>query len=61
LFGFIFKFQHFFYREAKRQALYYAIMFALAQTVVYMMYAGAFRFGAYLIEKGEMVPSEVYR
>ncbi|XP_026274262.1 ATP-dependent translocase ABCB1-like isoform X2 [Frankliniella occidentalis] len=47
--------------EAKKQAIIYSIVFALSQAVIYMMYAGAFRFGAYLIEVGDMAPTDVYR
>lgn len=36
-------------------------MFAFCQAVTYAMYAGAFYFGAYLIEIGDMEPVDVYR
>lgn len=49
------------FREAKKQALIYSVVFAVSQAVIYMMYAGAFRFGAYLIEIGDMAPTDVYR
>ncbi|XP_034242655.1 ATP-dependent translocase ABCB1-like isoform X2 [Thrips palmi] len=49
------------FAEAKKQAYIYSIVFALSQAVIYMMYAGAFRFGAYLIEIGDMAPTDVYR
>ncbi|XP_014242218.1 multidrug resistance protein 1-like isoform X2 [Cimex lectularius] len=47
--------------ESKKQAYVYAIVFAISQSLVYMMYAAAFRFGAVLIEKDEMTPTSVYR
>lgn len=48
-------------REAKRQAVVYSVIFALSQAVVYVMYAAAFRFGAYLIQVGDMSSTDVYR
>jgi hypothetical protein len=36
-------------------------VYAFSQAVVYAMYAGAFRFGAYLIETGDMKAVDVYR
>lgn len=50
-----------FWREAKKQAFVYAAVFSLSQVVVYLMYAGAFRFGAYLIETGDMTATDVYK
>lgn len=47
--------------EAKKQALLFAAVFSFSQAVIYAMYAGAFRFGAYLIETGEMEAVDVYR
>ncbi|XP_046678663.1 ATP-dependent translocase ABCB1-like isoform X2 [Homalodisca vitripennis] len=49
------------FRNAMRQAVIYSVIYALSQAVIYIMYAGAFRFGAYLIEIGDMTPSDVYR
>lgn len=49
------------FAEARKQAYIYSIVFAVSQAVIYMMYAGAFRFGAYLIEIGDMAPTDVYR
>ncbi|XP_059477144.1 ATP-dependent translocase ABCB1-like isoform X2 [Neocloeon triangulifer] len=49
------------FNEAKKQAFMYALVFSFSQAIIYMMYAGAFRFGAYLIEIGDMGPTEVYR
>ena len=48
-------------REAKKQAYVYAVVFGVSQAVVYVMYAAAFRFGAYLIANDEMNPTQVYR
>lgn len=50
-----------FCREAKKQALFFAAVFSFSQAVIYAMYAGAFRFGAYLIETGDMEAIDVYR
>jgi hypothetical protein len=50
-----------FCREAKKQALLFAAVFSFSQAVIYAMYAGAFRFGAYLIETGDMEAVDVYR
>jgi ABC-type multidrug transport system fused ATPase/permease subunit len=47
--------------EAKKQALAFASVFAFSQAVTYAMYAGAFHFGAYLIENGDMVAIDLYR
>ncbi|BES97014.1 Multidrug resistance protein [Nesidiocoris tenuis] len=49
------------YKESRKQAYYYAIIFAITQSVLYVMYATAFFFGAKLIEKDEMTPTSVYR
>ncbi|XP_065339675.1 ATP-dependent translocase ABCB1-like isoform X2 [Cloeon dipterum] len=49
------------FREARKQALLYAMVFSFSQAVIYLMYAGAFRYGAYLIEIGDMIPTDVYR
>lgn len=49
------------FREAKKQALIYAVVFGFSQAVIFIMYAGAFRFGAYLIEIGDLTASDVYR
>ncbi|XP_063233028.1 ATP-dependent translocase ABCB1-like isoform X2 [Bacillus rossius redtenbacheri] len=49
------------YLEAKKQAFVYALVFAFSQAVIYVMYAGAFRFAAYLIENGDMETTNVYR
>uniref|UniRef100_A0A1B6CUX9 ABC-type xenobiotic transporter n=1 Tax=Clastoptera arizonana TaxID=38151 RepID=A0A1B6CUX9_9HEMI len=48
-------------KEAKKQAYAYALVFSLSQVVVYLMYAGAFRFGAYLIEIGDMTATDVFK
>lgn len=49
------------FKEAKKQAFIYAAVFGFSQAVIFMMYAGAFRFGAYLIDINEMTATEVYR
>jgi hypothetical protein len=50
-----------FCREAKKQAVIFAAIFSFSQAVIYAMYAGAFRFGAYLIEIGDMEAVDLYR
>jgi hypothetical protein len=50
-----------FCREAKKQALIFAGIFSFSQAVIYAMYAGAFCFGGYLIEIGDMEAIDVYR
>uniref|UniRef100_A0A0A9VZD9 ABC-type xenobiotic transporter n=3 Tax=Lygus hesperus TaxID=30085 RepID=A0A0A9VZD9_LYGHE len=49
------------YKEARKQAYYYATVFAVTQSVLYIMYSVAFQFGAKLIERDEMTPTAVYR
>ncbi|CAG2062270.1 unnamed protein product, partial [Timema podura] len=49
------------YLEAKKQAILFGVVYAVSQAVIYMMYAGAFRFAAYLIENGDMDTTNVYR
>ncbi|XP_075237871.1 ATP-dependent translocase ABCB1-like [Lycorma delicatula] len=49
------------YREAKYQGVVFAMVFSFSQAIIFVMYAAAFRFGAYLIEHGDMTPTDVYR
>lgn len=49
------------YKEAKKQCFTFSVTYALSQAVIYIMYAAAFRFGAYLVEIGDMTPTDVYR
>ncbi|XP_050546689.1 ATP-dependent translocase ABCB1-like [Daktulosphaira vitifoliae] len=49
------------YKEAKKQVYWYAMLFALSQSVTYLLYAIAFKYGSYLVLKKEMTPSAVYR
>lgn len=35
--------------------------FAASEATIFLIYAGAFRFGAYLIENSEATPADVYR
>ena len=39
----------------------YALAFGFSQGIVFMIYAGAFRFGAYLVTLGEITPDNVYK
>jgi len=41
--------------------LIFAGIFSFSQAVIYAMYAGAFCFGGYLIEIGDMEAIDVYR
>lgn len=36
-------------------------MFSISQAIIYLMYAAAFKYGAKLVEIGEMHPSDIYR
>lgn len=49
------------FKAAKKQAVSYAIMYAVSQAVIYGMYSVAFRYGAYLVEIGDMLATDVYR
>lgn len=49
------------FKAAKKQAVSYAVMYAVAQAVIYGMYSVAFRYGAYLVEIGEMSATDIYR
>nr|CAD7571377.1 unnamed protein product [Timema californicum] len=48
------------YLEAKKQAILFGVVYSVSQAVIYMMYAGAFRFAAYLIENGDMDTTNKY-
>jgi len=48
-------------KEAKKQAYIYAALFALSQSITYILYSIAFKYGSYLVLQGEMTPSAVYR
>lgn len=49
------------FKAAKKQAFSYAVMYAVSQAVIYGMYSVAFRYGAYLVEIGEMSATDIYR
>jgi len=49
------------FRAAKKQAVSYAVMYAVSQAVIYVIYSVAFRYGAYLVEIGDMSATNVYR
>lgn len=44
-----------------RRCLVYAIAYAFSQAVMFFLYAGAFRFGYYLVVQGEMTFTDVFR
>lgn len=49
------------FESAKKQAISYSAMYAVSQAVIYGMYSVAFRYGAYLVEIGEMTATDIYR
>ncbi|KAK7600963.1 hypothetical protein V9T40_008404 [Parthenolecanium corni] len=49
------------YNEAKKQAILYALLYALMQGAILYMYAVAFRVGGYLVEIHEVKTSIIYR
>lgn len=49
------------FKAAKKQAFSFAVMYAISQAVIYGMYSVAFRYGAYLVEVGEMSATDIYR
>ena len=49
----------FFYRHALKKVIASGFAFALGQAMVFFIYAGALRFGCYLISIGDMAAIEV--
>nr|KAG5685214.1 hypothetical protein BaRGS_031753 [Batillaria attramentaria] len=49
------------YRKNINNAQVYALAFAFAGSIIFFIYAGCFRFGAYLVSEGEMNAEEVFR
>lgn len=49
------------YKAAKKQAISFAVMYAVSQSVIYGMYSAAFKYGAYLVETGDMSATDIYR
>lgn len=49
------------FREAKKHAATFGLVFSFSQSIIYLMYAAAFKYGAQLVETGEMTPTDVYR
>lgn len=49
------------FSESYRQACVYGVAFAFSEGVIFLIYAGAFYYGAYLIGTGVMDPTSVYR
>ena len=48
------------YRNSQKKAHVYGITFSFSQAMIYFAYAGAFRFGAWLILNGRMDVEGVY-
>lgn len=48
-------------KAAKKRAFSFAIIYAVSQAVIYVMYSVSFRYGAYLVEIGDMSATNIYR
>ncbi|KAL5234824.1 hypothetical protein ACI65C_002234 [Semiaphis heraclei] len=48
-------------KAAKKQAFFFAIMYAVSQAVIYGMYSVSFRYGSYLVETGDMSATDIYK
>ncbi|XP_023931974.1 multidrug resistance protein 1-like [Lingula anatina] len=49
------------FRENLKQAQFYGIAYGFSQGIIFFIYAGTFRFGAYLVDIGMMDPPDVYK
>ena len=49
------------FRSNLKQAQLYGFAYGFSQSVVFAMYGGAFRFGAWQVSLGEMAPENVYK
>ncbi|XP_060871148.1 ATP-dependent translocase ABCB1-like [Metopolophium dirhodum] len=49
------------FKTAKKRAFSFAIMYAVSQAVIYGMYSVSFRYGAFLVEIGDMSATDIYR
>jgi len=49
------------FKNAKKQAFSFAIMYAISQAVIYGMYSVSFKYGAFLVEIGDMSATDIYR
>lgn len=49
------------FKATKKQAFSFAIMYAVSQAVIYGMYSVSFRYGAFLVEIGDMSATDIYR
>lgn len=48
-------------RSNLKQAQLYGFAYGFSQCVVFAMYGGAFRFGAWQVSVGDMAPENVYK
>ncbi|XP_072009924.1 ATP-binding cassette sub-family B member 5-like [Engystomops pustulosus] len=48
------------FRNSQRKAQIYGICFAFSQSFIHFTYAASYRFGAYMIETGRMIPEDVF-
>ncbi|KAK7093853.1 ATP-dependent translocase ABCB1-like [Littorina saxatilis] len=49
------------YRKNLRNAQVYAVAYAFSSSIIFFIYAGSFRFGAYLVGRGEMDAENVFK
>lgn len=49
------------YKEARNQAISYALLFAVTQSIMSLMFAMSFKFGGYLFEQGYVQASDVFK
>lgn len=48
-------------RSNLKQAQLYGFAYGFSQCVIFAMYGGAFRFGAWQVSVGDMAPENVYK
>ena len=49
------------YKQRLTQAQLYGLTYGFSQGVIFFLYAGCFRFGAYLVDIGDMEPANVFK